>query len=187
MKKETHKIANKTESYAQQLPLSVAYYVNTETEKTTRFLYRGVAINETFINMWLNMLFNDGQQIFQRQATYYDGLNLPEYILNKISFDKNKKYNISVKVIGFNSKKIDINIFVSHITDSSIHIKSVIGTETQYKSLTLAHSDYPFPFQFLVLANRDLDKYSTKFASKTNSRITCNRIPEKQKGVFPCL
>jgi hypothetical protein len=38
MKKETHKITEKTESYAQQLPLSVAYYFNTETEKTTRFL-----------------------------------------------------------------------------------------------------------------------------------------------------
>jgi hypothetical protein len=28
MKKETHKITDKTESYAQQLPLSVAHYVN---------------------------------------------------------------------------------------------------------------------------------------------------------------
>jgi hypothetical protein len=120
MKKETHKITEKTESYAQQLPLSVVYYVNTETEKTTRFLYRGVASNEVFINSWLNMLFNDAQQIFQKQVAYYDSLNLPDYILNKISFDKNNKYNI----------------FVNHITDTAIHIKSVIGTETQYKSLT---------------------------------------------------
>jgi hypothetical protein len=124
------------------------------------------------------MLFNDVQQIFERQTAYYDSLNLPEYILNKISFDINK-YNISVKVIGFNSKKFDINIFVNHITDSEIHIKSVIGTETQYKSLTLSHNDYPFQIQFLdlksFLAEGDLDKYATKFA----------RIPEKQKGVFP--
>jgi hypothetical protein len=84
--------------------------------------------NETFINMWFNMLFTDAQQIFERQLAYYDSLNLPEYILNKISFDKNNKYNISVKVIGFNSKKFDINIFVNHVIDSSIHIKSVIGT-----------------------------------------------------------
>jgi hypothetical protein len=89
MKKETHKITDKTESYSQQFPLTVAYYVNNECEKTTRFLYRGVASNETFINMWLNMLFSDAQQIFERQVAYYDSLNLPAYILNKISFDKN--------------------------------------------------------------------------------------------------
>jgi hypothetical protein len=68
---------------------------------------------------------------------------------------------------------------VNHIIDSSIHIKSVIGTETQYKSLTLQHKNYPFPIQFLdlksFLAEGDLDKYATKFA----------RIPEKQKGAFP--
>jgi hypothetical protein len=124
------------------------------------------------------MLFADAQQIFQRQLAYYDSLNLSDYILNKISFDQNNRYNISVKVIGFNSKKFDINIFVNHITDTSIHIKSVIGTETQYKSLTLTHNNYPFPIQFLdlksFLAEGDLDKYAIKFA----------RIPEKQKGVF---
>jgi hypothetical protein len=88
-------------------------------------------------------------------------------------------YNISVKVVvAFNSKKFDINIFVNNITDSSIHIKSVIVTEIQYKSLTLVHNNYSFPFQFLdlksFLTERDFDKYSTKFP----------KIPEKQKGVF---
>jgi hypothetical protein len=100
--------------------------------------------SETFINTWLNMLFNDAQQIFERQAAYYDSLNLPDYILNKISFDKNNKYNTSVKVIGFNSKKFDMNIFVNHITDTSIHIKSIISIETQYKSLVLQHNSCPF-------------------------------------------
>jgi hypothetical protein len=179
MKKENHKIIDKTELYAQQLPLSIAYYVNTNDEKITRFLYRGVANNETFINIWLSMLFTNAQQIFQRQVAYCDSLNLSECILNKISFDKNNKYNISVKVVGFNSKKFDINIFVNHITDSTIHIKSVIGTETQYKSLTLTHNNYPFSIQFLdlksFLAEENLDKYATKFA----------KIAEKQKGVFP--
>jgi hypothetical protein len=126
------------------------------------------------------LLFNNTKKIFQRQVAYYDSLNLPKYILNKISFNKNNKYNISVKVIGFNSKKFDINIFVNRITDSSIHIKSVICTETQYKSLTLTHNSYLFPIQFLdlksFLAEGDLDKYATKFA----------QIPEKQKGAFLC-
>jgi hypothetical protein len=122
------------------------------------------------------MLFNDAQQIFERQTAYYDSLDLPEYILNKISFNKNNKYNLSVKVIGFNSKKFDINVFVNHITDNGIHTKSVIGTETQYKSLTLAHNDYPFQIQFLdfksFLAEGDLDKYATKFARETKRSIS---------------
>jgi hypothetical protein len=135
--------------------------------------------------MWLNMLFDDAQEIFQRQVAFYNSLHLPEYILDKLSFDENNKYNISVKVIGFNSKKFDINIFINHITNTAIHIKSVIGTETQYKTLILTHSDYLFPLQFLdlksFLAEGDLDKYATKFTSKTNPSAT----PEKQKGVFP--
>jgi hypothetical protein len=68
---------------------------------------------------------------------------------------------------------------VNNIIDSSIHIKSVIGTKTQYKTLTHTHNDYPFPFQFLdlksFLSEGDLDKHASKFA----------QIPEKQKGVFP--
>jgi hypothetical protein len=130
------------------------------------------------------MLFSDAQQIFQRQVDCYDSLNLPDYILNKISFDKNNKYNISVKVIGFNSKKFDINIFINHITNTAIHIKSIVGTETQYKTLTLTHNDYPFPIQFLdlksFLAEGDLDKYATKLASKTDSSSTkFDQIQEK--------
>jgi hypothetical protein len=50
MKKENHKTTDKTESYEQQLPLSVTYYINNATEKTTRFMYCGVASNEVFIN-----------------------------------------------------------------------------------------------------------------------------------------
>jgi hypothetical protein len=50
LKKETHKITDKTESYAQQLPLSVAYYVNNNDKKIIKFLYCGVDNSETFIN-----------------------------------------------------------------------------------------------------------------------------------------
>jgi hypothetical protein len=40
---------------------------------------------------WLNLLFTDAQDIFWRQVAYYDSLNFLEYILNKISYDKNNK------------------------------------------------------------------------------------------------
>jgi hypothetical protein len=143
MKKETHKITDKTFSYAQQLPLSVAYYINGDT-KTSKFIYRGESTCEEFIGSWLNSLFSDAERIFNYQNMYYDSLNLPLYILNKLGFDKNNKYNISIKVIGFNSKKFDVNIFLNYISNPKIHIRSIIGTETQYKSLILEHDNFPF-------------------------------------------
>jgi hypothetical protein len=89
MKKESHKISDKTDTYAQQLP------------------------------------------------DYYNSLELPEYIIKKLSFEKKNQFGISVKVIGFNSKKLDINIFLNYIIDEKIHIRSIVGTESQYKILTL--------------------------------------------------
>jgi hypothetical protein len=38
MKKETHKITDKNESYAQQLPLSVLYYICNGESKTSKFM-----------------------------------------------------------------------------------------------------------------------------------------------------
>jgi hypothetical protein len=78
-------------------------------------------------------------------------LELPEYIIKKLSFDKKNQFGISVKVIGLNSKKFDINIFINYITDEKIHIRSIVGTESQYKTLTLEHDNFPFKLQFLDL------------------------------------
>jgi hypothetical protein len=96
MKKETHKISDKTSSYG-QLPLSVAYYIN--NSKTIKFMYCSEKINEEFINNWFNSLFCYAEKNFNYQNSYYNSLFLPQYILNKIGFNKNNKYNISIKVI----------------------------------------------------------------------------------------
>jgi hypothetical protein len=89
-------------------------------------LYRGENTNEIFINNWFNLLFTDAQKIFESQVACYNSLDLPQYILNRLSFTKKNQYNISVKVIGFNSKKFDVNIFLNYITDAKIHIQSII-------------------------------------------------------------
>jgi hypothetical protein len=181
------KISDKTSSYTQQLPLSVAYYIN--NLKTTKFMYSGEKTNEEFINNWLNSLFGDAEKILNYQNSYYNSLFLPQYVLNKIGFNKNNKYNISVKVVGFNSKKFDVNTFLNYITDVRIHIQSIIGTETQYKSLVLEHDNYSFKLQFLdlksFLAEGDLDKYATKFVPINDSVAGSSKACGKQKGVFP--
>jgi hypothetical protein len=159
--------------------LSVAYHINNSDSKTSKFIYRGENTCEEFINNWLNSLFTDARKIFESQNLYYNSLNIPQYILSKIDFNNNNKYNIFIKVIGFNSKKFYINIFLNYISDPKIHIRTIIGTGTQYKSLVLEHDDFQFKLQFLdlksFLAEGDLDKYATKFA----------KIQEKQKGIFP--
>jgi hypothetical protein len=113
---------DKTKTYAQQLPLSVAYFINNREQSRSIFIYRGLDSNEVFINNWLNSLFNDAKEIFETQEDYYNSLELPEYIIKKLRFDKKNQFGISVKVIGFNSKKFEINIFINYITDEKIHI-----------------------------------------------------------------
>jgi hypothetical protein len=111
-------------------------------------------------------------------------LELPDYIIKKLSFDKKNQFGISVKAICFNSKKFDINIFINYITNEKIHIQSIVGTESQYKTLTLEHDDFPFKLQFLdlksFLAEGNLDKYSLKFADKLDLYSEL----KKQKGFF---
>jgi hypothetical protein len=67
-------------------------------------MYRGSDSNEDFINNWLNSLFNDAKKIFETQEDYFNSLELPDYIIKKLSFDKKNQFGISVEVIGFNSK-----------------------------------------------------------------------------------
>jgi hypothetical protein len=70
MKKESYKISDKTETYA-QLPLSVAYYINNREQSRSIFMYSGSDSNEVFINNWLLSLFNDAKEIFENQEDYY--------------------------------------------------------------------------------------------------------------------
>jgi hypothetical protein len=114
MKKETQKISDKTFSYAQQLPLSVVYYIN--DFKTSKFIYRGKNTCEEFINNWLKSLFTDPERIFNYQKLYYDSLNLPQYILSKIRFNNNNKYNISISL----SVKLFGSKSVFHIQEVSV-------------------------------------------------------------------
>jgi hypothetical protein len=53
-------------------------------------MYRCSESNEVFINNWLNSLFSDAKDIFENQADYCNSLELPDCIINKLSFEKNK-------------------------------------------------------------------------------------------------
>jgi hypothetical protein len=76
-----------------------------------------------------------------------------------------------------------VNIFINYITNPKIHITNIIGTDVQFKYFVLHHDDYFYDLHFLdlksFLAEGNLDKYTSKFAIKSDSE------PPKQKGIFP--
>jgi hypothetical protein len=107
-------------------------------------VYKGEDKNETFINNWLESMFKDTGRIYRDEYVYYAKLNLPNCVLRKLGSTEENPYNISIKVLGFNSKKFDVNIFINYITNSKIHIANIIGTDVQFKSFVLHHDDYPY-------------------------------------------
>jgi hypothetical protein len=127
-------------------------------------------------------MFKDAGGIYRDEYVYYAKLNLPKCILRKLESTEKNPYNISIKVLGFNSKKFDVNIFINYITNPKIHITNIIGSEVQFKSFVLRHDDYPYDLHFLdlksFLAEGNLDKYASKFAIKSESE------PPKQKESF---
>jgi hypothetical protein len=125
MRKKNVKITEKTTCYAEQLPLSVSYYVKGKKFKFSKFVYKRKDENETFINNWLELVFKDAGRIYRDEFVYYSKLNLPKYILRKLESTEENPYNISIKVLGFNSKKFDVNIFINNITNPKIHIANI--------------------------------------------------------------
>jgi hypothetical protein len=148
VRKKNVKITEKTTCYAEQLPFSVSYYVKGKKFKFSKFVYRGKDENETFMNNWLELMIKDAGRIYRDEYVYYAKLNLPKYILRKLGSTEQNSYNISIKVLGFNSKKFDVNIFINYITNPKIHIANIISTDFQFKYSVLHHDDYPYDLHF---------------------------------------
>jgi hypothetical protein len=135
---------NKTTFLGNLEPITVAWLSSINNIKQTHSLYRDNKTVSEFIDEWLNIMFEEAKPIYESRNEWLMSLN-PD--TNKLN-DKDVK---NVKVLGFNSRKFDVNLFVSCIEDPRIKIASAIGSSTQYKSLQLSHTDYDFHLQFLDL------------------------------------
>jgi alpha-L-fucosidase len=51
--------------------------------KFAKFMYKGEDENETFINNWLDSMFEDALRIYRDELVYYSRLNLPKCIFKK--------------------------------------------------------------------------------------------------------
>jgi hypothetical protein len=100
-------------------------------------------------------------------------LDLPEFITAKLSRVESNKFGIIVKVLGFNSKKFDIIIFINYISDKKIKIDRSLGTSSGFKSLLISHEDFPFQLQFIDL--KAFFVFAKKFAN----------VKENKKWSFP--
>jgi hypothetical protein len=87
------------------------------------------------------------------------------------------KFQEHIKILGYNSKKFDINLFCTQITDPKITIANVLGSPTQYKSFIIKHEDFPYCLQFMdlktFLGPGSLDEHAKNYAKNI------------RKGVFP--
>jgi hypothetical protein len=103
-----------------------------------------------------------------------------KYAMCYEDFDINEDYSCDVKIIGYNSKKFDVNVFVNYINSQKIKIKKVLGSTTKYKLMVISHDDYPdFDLHFIdlcsFLSGGSLDENSRTFAKDHVST----------KGYFP--
>ncbi|KAA6397481.1 MAG: hypothetical protein EZS28_006991 [Streblomastix strix] len=168
-------IINENNLVAQLEPLSVASVATINDKITT--LYFDLRNGTDFIEQWISQLFEVASKV--NEANY---LNIPDVTIE----DKNqhqhrvKLYKSQVSVIGFNSKKFDLNLLLKHLFKNKTKIQ-YMGSTTQAKQTNVSHQDYDFDLRFFdilsfIPQNNRLKQFVEKFGTKC---ITLT------KGIFP--
>ncbi|KAA6384875.1 MAG: hypothetical protein EZS28_019599 [Streblomastix strix] len=163
-------IINEDNIITQLEPLSVASTATINDQITT--LYFDLRNGTDFIEQWISQLFevaitvNEANQSNIPDITIDDKLYIP--------------YNPQLSVIGFNSKKFDMNLLLKHLIKNKTKIQ-YMGSTTQAKQTVVSHQDYEFDLRFidilsLILPNNKLKQFVEKFVTK---RIKLT------KGIFP--
>ncbi|KAA6375256.1 MAG: hypothetical protein EZS28_029217 [Streblomastix strix] len=155
---------------AQLEPLSVASAATINDQITT--LYFDLRNGTDFIEQWISQLFEVAIKVNEANQS-----NIPEVTIE----DKNyKPYRPQVSVIGFNSKKFDMNLLLKHLINNKIKIQYMRST-TQAKQTIVSHQDYDFDLRFIdilsfIPPNNTLKQFVEKFGTK-GIKLT--------KGIFP--
>jgi hypothetical protein len=160
-----------------------------------------------FVNNWLTRMFEVAVPIYEAEQKYYKSLNLPEDVKEKLSVDeeqeeedddinihKKDKKKSRVKVIGYNSRKFDINLFITYLT-APFKIDFILGTRANYKSLCISSASFPFSLQFIdlqmFLGPGTLDKHAKAFSKEdvkglfAYEKLTVNNYMEELMKTEP--
>jgi hypothetical protein len=90
--------------------------------------------SKSFIDDWIQFLFTSAKQVSQANKDMYQSLieKLPDNLATTLQTLIDNEFN-TIPVIGFNSGKFDINIFLKDLVQNNKQIQSLIGTTTKYK------------------------------------------------------
>ncbi|KAA6382352.1 MAG: hypothetical protein EZS28_022121 [Streblomastix strix] len=168
-------IINEGNIIAQLEPLSVASAATINDQITT--LYFDLRNGSDFIEQWISQLFEVAIKVNEANQS-----NIPDVTIE----DKHQHqhgvipYKPQVSVIGFNSKKFDMNLLLKHLLKNKTKIQ-YLGTTTQAKQTIVSHQDYDFDLRFIdilsfIPPNNTLKQFVEKFDTK-GIKLT--------KGVFP--
>ncbi|KAA6391383.1 MAG: hypothetical protein EZS28_013093 [Streblomastix strix] len=163
-------IINEDNVLAQLEPLSVASAATINDQITT--LYFDLRNGTDFIEQWISQLFEVAIKVNEANQS-----NIPEVQIK----DKNYiPFKPQVSVIGFNSKKFDMNLLLKHLIKNKTKIQ-YMGSTTQAKQTIVSHQDYDFDLRFIdilsfIPPNNTLKQFVEKFGTK-GIKLT--------KGIFP--
>ncbi|KAA6357378.1 MAG: hypothetical protein EZS28_047095, partial [Streblomastix strix] len=145
---------------AQLEPLPIASAATINGLITT--LYFDLRDGTDFIEQWISQLFEVAIKVNEANQS-----NIPEVQIN----DKNYiPYKPQVSVIGFNSKKFDMNLLLKHLIKNRTKIQ-YMGSTTQAKQTVVSHQDYDFDLRFIdilsfIPPNNTLKQFVEKFGTK---------------------
>ncbi|KAA6377058.1 MAG: hypothetical protein EZS28_027415 [Streblomastix strix] len=164
-------IINGVDNLIAQLELlSVASAATINDQITT--LYFDLRDGSDFIEQWISQLFEVAINVNESNQS-----NIPDITID----DKHYiPYKPQVSVIGFNSKKFDMNLLLKHLIKNQTKIQ-YIGSTTQAKQTVVSHQDYDFDLRFIdilsfIPLNNTLKQFVEKFGTK-GIKLT--------KGIFP--
>ncbi|KAA6404234.1 MAG: hypothetical protein EZS28_000254 [Streblomastix strix] len=153
-------IINEDNIIAQLEPLSVASAATINDQITT--LYFDLRNGTDFIEQWISQLFEVAVKVNEANQS-----NIPDITID----DKHYiPYKPQVSVIGFNSKKFDMNLLLKHLIKNKTKIQ-YIGSTTQAKQTVVSLQDYDFDLKFIdilsfIPPNNTLKQFVEKFETK---------------------
>ncbi|KAA6395256.1 MAG: hypothetical protein EZS28_009220 [Streblomastix strix] len=163
-------IINEDNIIAQLEPLSVASEATINDQITT--LYFDLRNVTDFIEQWISQLFEVAIKVNEANQS-----NIPDVTIE----DKHYiPYKPQVSVIGFNSKKFDMNLLLKHLIKNMTKIQ-YMGSTIQAKQTIISHQDYDFDLRFIdilsfIPLNNTLKQFIEKFGTEGIKLI---------KGIFP--
>ena len=106
-----------------------------------------LADDENFIDSWIKFLFEQAKAVSQANKDQYKHLIniLPEDLAEQLQILLDNEFN-SVPIIGYNSGKFDLNIFIQNLVNNKNHIHKIIGSTSKYKMVKVGIKKLEYKF-----------------------------------------